>query len=275
MAANLDGKSVIITGAANGVGRETARRFAAAGARVVLADREESDLRAIAAQINDDGGQAVAFPCDLTASLTASNLMAATLDAWDRVDVLVNGARTVMSGGMMETDSDALSEMFDINVRATFRLSQAVARRMIVQREDAMRDGAEESARAHAGAIVNITSISARRTLPELLHYSVSCAALDQLTRSMAVALAPHRVRVNAVALGSVMTRNLREALRDHAELRARMTAVTPLGRVGESGEAADAVVFLSSDLASFITGQILAVDGGRTMLDPLAIPVM
>ncbi|MFT6775934.1 MAG: 7-alpha-hydroxysteroid dehydrogenase [Paracoccaceae bacterium] len=269
MAANLDGKSVIVTGAAHGVGREAARRFAAAGARVVLADREEADLRTVAQQIVDDGGQAVAFPCDLTASLTASNLIAATLDAWDRVDILVNGARTVMSGGMLETDSDALSEMFDINVRATFRLSQAAARRMISQAEE------DDKTAGNIGSIVNITSISARRTLPELLHYSVSCAALDQLTRSMAVALAPYHVRVNAVALGSVMTRNLREALRDKADLRARLTAVTPLGRVGEAGEAADAVLFLASDKASFITGQILAVDGGRTMLDPLATPAL
>ena len=158
--------------------------------------------------------------------------------------------------------------MFDVNVRATFRLSQAVARRMIAQAEEAGGSPA-------AGAIVNITSIAARRTLPELLHYSVSCAALDQLTRSMAVSLAPHHVRVNAVALGSVMTRNLREALRDREELRAQLRAVTPLGRVGEASEAADAVLFFASPQSSFITGQILSVDGGRTILDPLATPTL
>jgi 7-alpha-hydroxysteroid dehydrogenase len=268
MAATFEGKSAIVTGAAHGVGRETALRMAAAGARVVIADREDADLRAVAQQIREDGGKVIAFPCNLTDPLSASNLVAATLDAWDRVDILVNGARTVMSGGMMETDHDALAEMFDVNVRATFRLSKAVARRMITQSEDA-------GGSAAAGAIVNITSIAARRTLPELLHYSVSCAALDQLTRSMAVALAPHHVRVNAVALGSVMTRNMREALRDREELRAQLRAVTPLGRVGEAGEAADAVLFLASQQASFITGQILAVDGGRTMLDPLATPTL
>lgn len=268
MAATFEGKSAIVTGAAHGVGRETARRLAAMGARVVIADRDDAELRRLAEQIAEDGGEAIPFACNLSAPLSASNLVAATLDAWDRVDVLVNGARTVMSGGMMETDHDALAEMFDLNVRATFRLSQAVARRMIAQAESA---GEEKS----AGAIVNITSIAARRTLPELLHYSVSCAALDQLTRSMAVSLAPHHVRVNAVALGSVMTRNLREALRDRDELRDQLRAVTPLGRVGEAREAADAVLFFASPQASFITGQILSVDGGRTILDPLATPTL
>ncbi|MFT4792090.1 MAG: NAD(P)-dependent dehydrogenase (short-subunit alcohol dehydrogenase family), partial [Paracoccaceae bacterium] len=122
MAATFEGKSAIVTGAAHGVGRETALRMAAAGARVVIADREDADLRAVAQQIREDGGKVIAFPCNLTDPLSASNLVAATLDAWDRVDILVNGARTVMSGGMMETDHDALAEMFDVNVRATFRL---------------------------------------------------------------------------------------------------------------------------------------------------------
>jgi 7-alpha-hydroxysteroid dehydrogenase len=268
MAAAFEGKSAIVTGAAHGVGRATARRLAAAGARVVIADRDDAELRVVAEQIAEDGGEAIPFACNLIAPLSASNLVAATLDAWDRVDILVNGARTVVSGGMMETDHEALAEMFDINVRSTFRLSQAVARRMIAQAEEA--GGA-----ASAGSIVNVTSIAARRTLPELLHYSVSCAALDQLTRSMAVALAPHHVRVNAVALGSVMTRNLREALRDREELRDQLRAVTPLGRVGEAGEAADAVLFFASQQSSFITGQILSVDGGRTILDPLATPTL
>jgi 7-alpha-hydroxysteroid dehydrogenase len=101
----------------------------------------------------------------------------------------------------------------------------------------------------------------------------VSCAALDQMTRSLAVALAKDGVRVNAVALGGVMTAHLKEALKDREELRAELAAVTPLGRIGEAEEAAEAVMFLASDAASFITGQILGVDGGRMNLDPMDRP--
>jgi 7-alpha-hydroxysteroid dehydrogenase len=120
---------------------------------------------------------------------------------------------------------------------------------------------------------VNVTSVAAQLTLPELAPYSVSCAAVDQLTRSMAVALAPRGVRVNAVSIGGVMTGALKDALREREDLRGQMIGVTPIGRIGEPAEAAEVAVFLASDAASFVTGQIVAVDGGRSLLDPLAIP--
>ena len=133
--------------------------------------------------------------------------------------------------------------------------------------------GIDLAEQAFRGALVNISSIAAQRTVPELLAYSVSCAALDQLTRSFAAALAPQAIRVNAVALGAVMTRRLREALSERGELRDEMVSVTPLGRIGEAEEAAEAALFLASPAASFVTGQVLAVDGGRLVLDPLASP--
>jgi 7-alpha-hydroxysteroid dehydrogenase len=119
-------------------------------------------------------------------------------------------------------------------------------------------------------AIVNLSSIHASRTAPRLLAYSVSCAAIDQLTRTLALALAPHRIRVNAVAVGGLPGRSLAEALPDIEDLPEAIAAVAPLGRTGEPADIADAALFFASPAAAYVTGQILAVDGGRALLDPL-----
>jgi 7-alpha-hydroxysteroid dehydrogenase len=145
------------------------------------------------------------------------------------------------------------------------RMSQLTARRMIQQ--------AEGSGEGTVGAIVNLSSIAARRTHPELLGYSISMAALDQTTRALAVALAPKRIRVNAVAFGSVMSASLKGAIKQDSEIRADITGHTPIGRIAGPREVAEAVQFLASDGAGFVTGQIVTVDGGRTLIDPVAAP--
>ena len=131
----------------------------------------------------------------------------------------------------------------------------------------------KEENTGNVGAVVNLTSIAANRTLPRLAAFSVSCAALDQLTRSLAVTLAGSGIRVNAIAIGSVMSASLRNSMQSQDDLREMIVQATPIGRIGEADEAAEAALFLASDHASFITGQILSVDGGRSLLDPLAIP--
>jgi 7-alpha-hydroxysteroid dehydrogenase len=118
------------------------------------------------------------------------------------------------------------------------------------------------------GSIVNISSIAARRTRPDLLGYSLASAAIDQMTRSMAVALAPHRIRVNAVAFGSVMSASLRDRIKGQDALRDNILASTPLGRIAPPSELAEVAQFLASDAARFITGQIVTVDGGRSLID-------
>jgi 7-alpha-hydroxysteroid dehydrogenase len=265
MPAGIEGRTAIIAGAGGGVGRAIAQRFTGAGARVMLADTDDAGLDETLSGIDAESGQAARFAHPIDDKLGVTNLIAATIDAFGRIDILVTDTRVSAPGGLFEVSADAFETVMTGNVRSVFVQSQMVAKRMVQQRE------ADPD---FQGALVNVTSIAARRTVPELLAYSVSCAALDQLTRSLALCLAPERIRVNAVALGAVMTATLREALHERDELRAEMVAVTPLGRIGEAEEAAEAALFLASPAASFITGQIVAVDGGRLVLDPLASPV-
>lgn len=251
MAGNISDKAVIVTGAANGVGLAIARLFVANGANVLLADMDEDKLDT---EVEALGETAASFAGDLREKLTVNNLMAATIDAFDRVDILINASRQVLPSDPLGGSDNSFETMMHQNATVNMRLSKAVAKRMISQGE--------------GGAIVNLSSIAAQDCVPESIGYSVACAALDQLTRSLAVAYAPHNIRVNAVALGSVMSGSLQALVAEDEDLRDEVIAATPIGRIGEAVEAAQAALFLASPCASFITGQILAVDGGRSLLD-------
>ena len=264
MGQSLKGKTAIITGAGSGIGRAIARRYFEEGARVMLSCVDEAGLAATVKELGGTGDAVAAFACDPGQKLSVSNLLSAQEDAYGGIDILVDAARNSAPGSCLDLGPAEFDAAWHDNVQRVFLLVQATARRMIKQ---------GETNRRFRGAIVTITSIAARRTVPELFAHSVTCAALDQLTRSMAACLAEHRIRVNGVALGSVMTGTVRAALKAREELRAEMVRVTPLGRIGEAEEAANAAVYLASDQASFVTGQVLAVDGGRTVLDPLASP--
>ncbi|ANB33649.1 SDR family oxidoreductase [Rhodovulum sulfidophilum] len=267
MSFSIQGKTAIVTGAANGLGLAIARHFADRGANVMFADRDEPRLVDECGR-NAEGDSAVRyFAGDLRERLTIANLLSATIDAFDRIDILVNASRQMVLSDPLDPDNDGFDVMMEQNVMTSLRLSQIVSRRMIRQAGEA---GQTEG---QAGAIVNMSSIAATRTHGELLAYSVSCAALEQLTRSMAVALAPHRIRVNGVAFGSVMSASLQNILKDQPDYRSEIRNHTPLGRIAKASELSETVQFLSSDAAQFMTGQILAVDGGRTLIDPVATP--
>ncbi len=264
MTFSIEGKTAIVTGAANGVGLAIARRFADKGANVMFADMDEKRLVKECGKLPDEGNMRY-FAGDLRERLSMANLLSATLDAFDRVDILINGSRQMLPSDPLDIDDDSVPQLLDQNLTTALRLSQIVAKRMIKQAE-----GSEEG---QAGSIVNLSSIAARRTHPSLLGYSVSCAALDQMTRSLAVALAPHRIRVNAVAFGSVMSSSLKDTLKEHRSYRTDIEEHTPLGRIAAPTEVAETAQFLASEGAGFMTGQILTVDGGRTLLDPVAAP--
>lgn len=264
MSFSIAGKTAIVTGAANGIGLAIGRHFVENGANVMFADIDEKRLsEELGAQVDESNVQY--FAGDLREKLAIANLLSATLDAFDQVDILVNGARQVIPSDPLDPEDGTVMDLLNQNLMPALRLSQLVARRMIKD--------ADDDPTSPVGSIVNLSSIAARRTHPDLLAYSVSSAALDQMTRSLAVALAPHRIRVNAVAFGSVMSASLKTTLREKQEYRQDIEDHTPLNRIASPGELADAVQFLASDAAGFMTGQILTLDGGRTLLDPVAAP--
>lgn len=265
MSFSLDGKTAIVTGAANGIGLEIARHFSDHGANVMLVDMDEEKLEAEAGAIAGDGDNVRYFSGDLREKLTVANLLSATIDAFDTVEILINASRQVLPSNPLDATEDHFEELLQQNVLSTLRVTQAVAKRMIAQGRDAEGSGS-------LGAVVNLSSIAADRTHAELLAYSVSCAALNQMTRSLAVAFADNRIRVNAIAIGSVMSASLQQRLKAEPEMREVSIATTPMGRIAEAREVAETAQFLATEASGFVTGHILTVDGGRSLIDPLQI---
>ncbi len=264
MSFSIKGKTAIVTGAANGIGLSIARQFADRGANVMCADMDERKLSEEWGAEQDDATLRY-FAGDLRQRLTIANLVSATIDAFDRVDILVNASRQVMPTDAMDVEDNSVSVLLEQNLMTALQLSQQVARRMIKQ-------GADQP-EGQLGAIVNLSSIVSRHTRPELMGYSIAAAALDQMTRSMALALAPERIRVNAVAFGSVMSASLKSSLVDHSDWREDIRSHTPLGRIAGPTELVEAVQFLAAESSAFMTGEIITVDGGRSLLDPVLAP--
>ncbi|MEM9724606.1 MAG: SDR family oxidoreductase [Pseudomonadota bacterium] len=255
------GRTVIVTGAARGVGRAAAELLVQNGANVMLADRDEAKLK----EVRPEGkGETAHFSCDLSQKFGVNNLLAAATDAFERIHAVITTPTDFERGDPMTLTVDALDRVLAANLRSAFLLSQAAAAKMIARAEA---DGTE----GEAGAIVHVSALSGQLSAPDIAAHAISCAALDQLTRTLAATLAPKGIRVNGVAPGGVMTDALKTSIGEEPQLQPALIARTPLGRLGEASEAAEAALFLISSRASFITGQIMTVDGGRSVLDPLA----
>ena len=265
MSFTIRDKTAIVTGAANGIGLAIARHFADRGANVMCVDMDEKKLAEELGDVAEEGNIRY-FAGDLRQRLTIANLISATIDAFDQVDILVNASRQVMKTDPLDPDDDSVSVLIEQNLMTAMRLNQQVARRMIKQAE-------ANSEAMCVGSIVNLSSIAAHQSHPELLGYSIASAGLEQMTRSMALALAPQRIRVNAVAFGSVMSASLQSSIGDNPDWRDEIEANTPLHRIASPTELVDAVQFLASDASGFVTGEVLTVDGGRSLLDPVAAP--
>jgi 7-alpha-hydroxysteroid dehydrogenase len=195
--------------------------------------------------------------------LAVNNLIATTLNKFENVDILVNASRTIISSNPLDEKEGALEKSLSQNLIATLNLSQLFAKTVIKQTKN--RKNSEI-----VGSIINLTSIAANQTIPEMMPYSVTCAALNQMTRALAVSLAKNGIRVNAISLGSIMSSSLRLNLHGDPELQDSIIDATPLGYIAEPDEVADLALFLSSDSAKFLTGQVVTIDGGRSILNKL-----
>ena len=244
-------RAAIVTGASSGIGLATSRRLARDGFHVLAVGRDATALADVCREIETAGGRAEAFVADVTAADAPAAIVARAVGAFGGIDALVNAAGIIASGSVMDTTDAGWDAMMDLNVRAPFRLIREAAAAL-----------AERT-----GAVVNVSSVAGLRSFPGLASYSVSKAAVDQLTRVAALDFAPMGVRVNAVDPGVVVTNLHRRGGMDpekYASFLERSKATHPLGRPGQPDEVADLIAFLVSPSAAWITGDTIAIDGGR-----------
>lgn len=249
----LGGRVCIVTGGSQGIGEACARRFAREGAFVVIADIADDAGKALASEL---GG--LYQRCDVGDKPQVDALVALAMAAHGRIDVLVNNAGTFKACDFLDVAEEDFDAVIRVNLKGSFLMGQACAREM---------------ARAGRGSIVNMSSVNGTLAIPTIASYNVSKGGVNQLTRAMALALADKGVRVNAVAPGTIATELAARAVLGSAEAKERVLSRTPMGRLGRPEEVADVVAWLASDGASYITGEIVVVDGGRMALN-YTVPV-
>ena len=249
--ATFAGRKVLVTGASRGIGRAVAEAFAGAGADVAITGRKIEPLQAAAAEISPRGRPVLPIACHQGQPDQISRLFNQLDGAWGGIDVVViNAATNPAIAPLVDLEKSAWDKVIEVNLTGAFLTAQAAAGRMAEQKR---------------GAIVFISSIAGFDPVPGLGAYSVSKAGMVALTKAFAKELAPRGVRVNAVAPGLIETQ-LSRALIENKTIHSQLVAAIPLGRHGQPEDVVGAVLFLASDAASYVTGQVLVVDGGSRM---------
>lgn len=247
----LAGKRCVITGAAQGIGKAIAERFAAEGATLLLADIDGPGVAALAAELGQQ-----AYTADVSRKAEVEALMAHADGLWGGLDVLVNNAGITHPATLDELTEEDFDRVFATNLKSALWGTQAAARLM-----------------GPGAAVINMSSVNAVLAIPNQIPYVVSKGAMKQLTNVTALALAARGIRVNAIGPGSIMTDMLRGIIAEDASAGDRIMSRTPLGRAGEPAEVAAVAVFLASDDSSYLTGQTIYPDGGRLGLN-YTVPV-
>ncbi len=244
----LEGKTVVVTGSSRGIGRAIAIKAAEEGANVVVNSRKKKSADKVAKEIKDMGGNAIGVKADVSKSNDIKKLIKKTVDEFGKLDVLVNNAGIIKYSSFIELKEKDWDKLMDVDLKGVFLCSQEAAKQMIKQGD--------------GGNIVNISSIAGFIGFMNLPHYCTAKAGVIELTKQMALELAPHKINVNCVGPGAIktdMTKNIEDSEKELKKILSRI----PLGRMGEPDEIANVVVFLASDEASYVTGETVFVDGG------------
>ena len=259
MTQKFTGKTALVTGAANGIGLACAKRFAEDGAQVLLADIDGAKAASAAAALRAQGLSATSAVCDVTRRADLEAAVAACVEAFGSLDIMVSNAGIATGAPFLDMSDEIFDTVIATNLRSVFLGGQIAARQMLRQ--------------GRGGAIINMSSVNALMAIPGLAAYGASKGGINQLTRVMAIELAPHGIRVNAIGPGTILTELAKKAVLGDRAARHRVLSRTPIGRAGEPAEIASVAAFLASADAAYITGQVIYPDGGRLALN-YTVPV-